>query len=135
MHSAFLAIAVPALLSVCVFASAHASVSQTQTPQTTVKTTQVENRQQPWIIPQGTHLSDGIALYAAHYGWQTSWELPIDYVLSADLPVPTTSLRDGLDYILRAYRSQGGLLHATIVLAAPNHQVVVRPTVAARGHS
>lgn len=83
-----------------------------------------------FLIPTGTRLSDGLANYAKTFGWRLRWQLAKDYVLDAPLPIPALSLKDGLEYVLRAYQARGGLRGATFVLAEPNHIAVARPITA-----
>lgn len=83
-----------------------------------------------YVIPAGKRLSEGLDDYAKTFGWKLRWQLGRDYVLDAPLPIPAMSLQAGLEYVLRAYQAQGGLMGASFVLAEPNHVAVARPATA-----
>lgn len=80
----------------------------------------------PFVIAAGRRLSEGLADYAKENGWELRWQIQPDYVLDAPFPIPQSTFKEGLTYVLRAYQSQGGLHNVTSSLAEPNHVAVVR---------
>jgi len=81
-----------------------------------------------YAIPAGTMLSRGLAAYVKRFGWSMRWNIPGDYMLDAQLPIPAGSMAEGVAYVIRAYQAQGGMLGDEPVFAQPNKIVVIKPT-------
>lgn len=80
-----------------------------------------------YTIPAGTLLSTGLASFVKSFGWTLKWNVTSDYMLDEPLPIPAGSIIDGVNYVMRAYQSQGGLLGVRPVYAKPNKVVSVQP--------
>lgn len=85
---------------------------------------------EPYTIPAGTLLSQGLAKYVQRYGWSIRWLVSDDYRLDAPLPIPAGSVDAGVTYVVHTYQSQGGLLGDVPRFAKPNKVVVIQPVTA-----
>lgn len=106
------------------FALTDASPSASSTPATA----------QPYVIPAGEMISEGLAKYVKSFGWSLRWLVPPDYHLDAPFPIPAgLSMKDGVKYVVNTYQLQGGLIGDVPRFADPNQVVVIEPVTAAKG--
>lgn len=61
------------------------------------------------VIRAGETLSEALEKYAAKSGWSMRWNIPDDYVLDADLPLPAGDVIEGITWVIRTYQAQGGM--------------------------
>lgn len=81
-----------------------------------------------YTLPAGAILSHALATYVKSQGWTLRWNLSQDYVLDAPFPIPAgDSVVEGVRYVLRAYKAQGGLLDAAPHFWDANHVVEIQP--------
>ena len=80
-----------------------------------------------YVIPAGRLLSQGLADYLDHFGWHLHWTAPDDYMLDAPLPIPAGTVKHGVRYVVRTYKSQGGLLGDMPSFRTANKVVVIAP--------
>jgi hypothetical protein len=82
-----------------------------------------------FTLPAGILLSEGMERYAERFGWSTRWNTADDYRLDAPLPIPPGTLKEGVDFVLRTYQTQGGMVGDVPKLSPSNKVVVIRPAV------
>ena len=61
-------------------------------------------------LPEGKLLSEALGAWVAQRGWQLKWSVGKDYVIDVGIPIPSEDVIEAVNWVIRAYQSQGGLL-------------------------
>lgn len=77
------------------------------------------------MLPAGTRLSVALDRFVRERGWDLRWQIDEDYVLDANLPIPTADLIESVTWVVHAYQSQGGMYGVVPRFARSNRVVVI----------
>lgn len=76
-------------------------------------------------LPSGTRLSVALERFIRERGWDVRWNIEEDYILDANLPIPTTDVIEAVTWVVHTYQSQGGLPGVVPRFARTNKIVVI----------
>lgn len=79
------------------------------------------------MLRKGKRLSEAMAEYVQTFGWTLRWRIDSDYVLDANVPVPSMTMVDGVTWIVRAYQFAGGLEGVVPKINKGNNVVSIIP--------
>lgn len=76
-------------------------------------------------LPSGSRLSVAMERFVRERGWDIRWNIDEDYVLDAQLPIPTSDVLEAVTWIVHTYQSQGGMPGVVPRFARANKVVVI----------
>lgn len=82
----------------------------------------------PAVLRAGELLSEGLSRIATERGWSMRWNIPQDYVVDVQIPLPNESdLIPLITWVIRAYQAQGALEGVVPRFARGNRVVSIEP--------
>jgi len=76
-------------------------------------------------LPSGSRLSVALERFIRERGWDIRWNIDEDYVLDAQLPIPTSDVIEAVTWVVHTYQSQGGMPGVVPRFARANKIVVI----------
>lgn len=76
-------------------------------------------------LPSGSRLSTALERFIRERGWDIRWNIEEDYILDANLPIPTSDVIEAVTWVVHTYQSQGGMPGVVPRFARTNKIVVI----------
>lgn len=86
---------------------------------------QVAPRVMSTMLPSGSRLSTALERFVRERGWDIRWQIEEDYILDANLPIPTSDVIEAVTWVVNTYQSQGGMPGVVPRFARSNKVVVI----------
>lgn len=77
------------------------------------------------MLPSGSRLSTALERFVRERGWDLRWQIEEDYMLDANLPIPSGDVIEAVTWVVNTYQSQGGMPGVVPRFARSNQIVVV----------